>query len=73
MNARITLTAADQGKTLLQVALDHGVELEHGCGKGACGTCKLVVHDGQACGNVLGKTVYLCTAYPASRELVLGG
>lgn len=72
VNARLTLTAADQGKTLLQLAQDHGVNLESGCGQGACGTCKLTVHDGQACGNVMGTTVYLCTAYPGSRHLVLG-
>ena len=68
----VHLTAADQGKTLLQLAQDHGVDLESGCGQGACGTCKLTVHDGQACGNVMGTTVYLCTAYPGSQHLVLG-
>lgn len=71
LNARITLTAEDQGKTLLQVGLDHGVLLESGCCKGMCGTCKLNVHEGQVSGNSLGKAVYLCTAYPASRSLVL--
>lgn len=71
LGARITLTAADQGKTLLQVGLDHGVMLESGCCQGMCGTCKLTVHEGQVSGNSLGKAVYLCTAYPASRNLVL--
>lgn len=71
LNQRITLTAQDQGKTLLQVALDHGVPVESGCCQGMCGTCRLTVHEGQASGNVLGKVVYLCTAYPAASELVL--
>lgn len=71
LNARITLTAEDQGKTLLQLAQAHGLPVESGCCQGMCGTCKLVLHDGQASGNVLGQAVYLCTAYPASRNLVL--
>ncbi len=72
INAAITLKASDQGKTLLQLANEHGLHLEQGCGKGACGTCKLTVHEGQAHGNVLGSSVYLCTSFPASRTLVLG-
>jgi ferredoxin len=71
LNTRITLTAGDQDKTLLQVARDHGVNLESGCCQGMCGTCKLTVHDGEVSGNVLGKAVYLCTSYPASRTLTL--
>ncbi len=71
LNTRITLTADDQDKTLLQVARDHGVNLESGCCQGMCGTCKLTVHDGEVSGNVLGKAVYLCTSYPASRTLTL--
>ncbi|CAH0348265.1 iron-sulfur cluster-binding domain-containing protein [Aquabacterium sp. CECT 9606] len=71
LNTRITLTEEDQGKTLLQLGLDHGVLLESGCCQGMCGTCKLTVHEGQVSGNSLGKAVYLCTAYPASRQLVL--
>lgn len=72
INAAITLKSSDQGKTLLQLANEHGLHLEQGCGKGACGTCKLMVHEGQARGNVLGSSVYLCTSFPASRTLVLG-
>ncbi|MBU0915657.1 MAG: 2Fe-2S iron-sulfur cluster binding domain-containing protein [Gammaproteobacteria bacterium] len=72
INAAITLKASDQGKTLLQLANEHGLHLEQGCGKGACGTCKLTVHEGQAHGNVLGSSVYLCTSFPGSRNLVLG-
>jgi len=71
LDTRVTLTAADQGKTLLQIAQDHGVPVESGCCQGMCGTCRLVAHEGQVSGNALGKVVYLCTAYPASRSLVL--
>lgn len=71
LDTRVTLTAADQGKTLLQIAQDHGVPVESGCCQGMCGTCRLVAHEGQVSGNALGRVVYLCTAYPASRSLVL--
>lgn len=73
LNRRITLTAADQNKTLLQAGRDHGLDLEAGCCQGMCGTCKLTVHEGEVSGNTLGRAVYLCTAYPASRTVVLGG
>jgi ferredoxin-NADP reductase len=72
VNKRIVLIAADQGKTLLQLANEHGLGLESGCCQGMCGTCRLSLHDGQVSGNVLGRAVYLCTAYPASRSVVLG-
>lgn len=72
VNACVSLTHADQGKTLLQLAHDHGIPLESGCTKGACGTCKLVLHEGEVSGNVLGRSVYLCTSFPASRRVVLG-
>ena len=72
VNARMVLTQADQGKTLLQLAHERGISLESGCAQGACGTCKLSLHEGAVAGNVLGNAVYLCTAYPASRSLVLG-
>jgi ferredoxin-NADP reductase len=71
LDQRVTLTGKDQGKTLLQLALDHGVPLESGCCQGMCGTCRLNLQDGRVSGNVLGQVVYLCTAYPASREMVL--
>lgn len=71
LDATITLTAQDQGKTLLQAATDHGLVLEAGCGQGMCGTCKLHLQDGHVSGNALGQAVYLCTAYPASCRVVL--
>lgn len=72
LGARITLTAQDKGKTLLQLAQARGVSLESGCQQGMCGTCKLTVHAGEVSGNVLGQAAYLCTSYPASRTVVLG-
>lgn len=71
LDASITLTAQDQGKTLLQAAADHGLALESGCGQGMCGTCKLHLQEGHVSGNALGQAVYLCTAYPASCRVVL--
>lgn len=73
VGASLDLTAADRGKTFLQIAQDHGLNLESGCGQGMCGTCKLTLHEGEVRGNQLGCAVYLCTAYPGSREVVLGG
>ncbi len=72
LNTSIALTQADQGKTLLQLAQARGIALESGCQQGACGTCKLTLHEGAVSGNTLGSAVYLCTAYPASRAVVLG-
>jgi ferredoxin-NADP reductase len=71
LNASITLTPKDQGKSMLDVAKAHGVNVESGCCQGMCGTCRLTVREGHASGNVLGKVVYLCTAFPASQRIVL--
>lgn len=71
-NHHISLTAADQGKTLLELGLEQGLNLEKGCQRGICGSCKLVLHAGAVSGNHLGKAVYLCTAYPNSDYLELG-
>lgn len=71
LNQRIQLTVADQGKTLMQIAESHGVNLEVGCRKGMCGTCKLTLKQGKVSGNMLGNAVYLCSAYAASSRLVL--
>jgi ferredoxin-NADP reductase len=71
LDQTITLTPQDQGKTLLELADQHGLQLESGCCQGMCGTCRLTLHEGQVSGNALGKVVYLCTAYPASQRVVL--
>jgi 2Fe-2S ferredoxin len=37
----------EPGKTILDALLDHGVEIEHACGKvGACTTCHVIVVSG---------------------------
>lgn len=71
LNRRVQLTAADTGKSLLQVAESHGLNIESGCRQGMCGTCKLTLKAGQVAGNSLGSAVYLCTAFPASARVVL--
>lgn len=71
LNTRIQLTVEDQGKTLLELAERHGVNLESGCRKGMCGSCKLTLKDGKVSGNQLGNAVYLCSSYPDSARIVL--
>ncbi|MGE5453277.1 MAG: flavin reductase family protein [Acidobacteriota bacterium] len=71
IDAHISLTAEDKGKTLMEIAESRDLHLEVGCRQGMCGTCKLTLKSGHASGNVLGQAVYLCSAYPASRRLVL--
>ncbi len=71
LNIRLQLTPADAGKSLMQVAESHGVNIESGCRQGMCGTCKLTLKEGLVTGNSLGSAVYLCTAFPASAKLVL--
>jgi ferredoxin-NADP reductase len=71
LDTRITLSEADRGLSLLQIAENHGLHLETGCRQGMCGTCKLTLKEGQVTGNTLGTAVYLCTAFPASCEVVL--
>lgn len=71
VDTHVCLTAADEGKTLMEIAESRHLHLEVGCRQGMCGTCKLTLKSGQVSGNVLGQAVYLCSAYPASRKLVL--
>ena len=45
-NQKRTVTDSE-GKTLLQIALDHGVPMEHACGgNGFCTTCMCKVREG---------------------------
>jgi 2Fe-2S ferredoxin len=40
---------ADRGTSICDALLDHGVEIEHACGKvGACTTCHVIVRSGFA-------------------------
>ncbi|RYZ65623.1 MAG: (2Fe-2S)-binding protein [Proteobacteria bacterium] len=36
------------GKTILETALDHDIELDHSCTAGTCGSCRVVVLDDSA-------------------------
>jgi hypothetical protein len=71
-NKQLQLTEKDQGKSLLQLGIENGLNLERGCKRGICGTCKLILHEGCVEGNKLGNAVYICTAFPASELVVLG-
>ena len=71
IDTHVCLTADDKGKTLMEIAESRDLHLEVGCRQGMCGTCKLTMKSGHVSGNVLGQAVYLCSAYPASRKLVL--
>ena len=71
-NTTVKMNEADKGKTLLEIAEAHGIELEHGCRTGMCGSCKCRLVQGEVTGNKLGVAVYPCTAYPASSKVVIG-
>lgn len=70
-NTSVKMNEADRGKTLLEIAEAHGLELEHGCRAGMCGSCKCHLLQGEVSGNQLGVSVYPCTAYPVSAKLVI--
>jgi ferredoxin len=71
-NKQIQLTEADKGKSLLQIGIENGLNLEKGCKRGICGTCKLILHEGSVEGNKIGSAVYICSAFPVSESVVLG-
>lgn len=70
-NISFVIEAESCGQTILEAAEQKGIHLEHGCRSGMCGTCRTNIVSGQVSGNQLGKTIYPCTAYPASTQLVL--
>jgi ferredoxin-NADP reductase len=70
-NVSFRIRAQDSHKTLLESAESQGVHLEHGCRSGMCGTCRTHLLEGRVTGNQLGKSIYPCTAYPASTSIVL--
>lgn len=67
----VQMTKADQGKTVLEIAENHGIHLEHGCRSGMCGTCRTQISEGCVSGNQIGKVIYPCTCYPASERITL--
>ncbi len=70
-NIGFTIKADDCSQTILEAAEAQGIEMEHGCRTGMCGTCRTNLVSGSVSGNQLGKTIYPCSSYAASKELVL--
>lgn len=49
VNGQTQAVQSDAGKTILQIALDHNVPIEHACGgNGFCTTCICKVKEGAA-------------------------
>jgi ferredoxin-NADP reductase len=70
-NINFVIPARDSTKTLLEAAEEQGVVMEHGCRSGMCGSCKTNLVSGEVSGNKIGRSIYPCTAYPASNHIVL--
>lgn len=70
-NINFVIPARDCHKTLLEAAEEQGVVMEHGCRSGMCGSCKTNLLSGEVSGNKIGRSIYPCTAYPASNQIVL--
>lgn len=70
-NINFVIPAKDANKTILEAAEKQGVEMEHGCRSGMCGSCKINLVSGEVSGNQIGKSIYPCSSYPASNQLVL--
>ncbi len=70
-NLSFTLDSSEQTLTLLEAAEAAGINLEHGCRSGMCGTCKTRLVEGRVTGNQLGDHIYPCTSYAASPQIVL--
>ncbi|CCK75559.1 MAG: iron-sulfur cluster-binding domain-containing protein [Oleispira antarctica] len=70
-NINFVIPARDCHKTLLEAAEEQGIVMEHGCRSGMCGSCKTNLVSGEVRGNKIGRSIYPCTAYPASKQIVL--
>jgi len=70
-NIRFVIKAEDSHKSILEAAEDAGIEMRHGCRSGMCGSCKTHLVAGNVSGNKIGRSIYPCTAYAASTELIL--
>ena len=67
------------GRSILDVALDHNIDIPYACQTGDCSTCMAIIKDGQS--KMLGLTkqrddlldneLLLCCSYPLSDRLVL--
>lgn len=62
---------AQTNQTILEAAESQGIQLEHGCRTGMCGTCRTRLISGKVSGQQLGNSIYPCTSYPASSKIVL--
>ena len=48
LDGQTKIVEGEDGKTVLQIALDNGIDMEHACGgNGFCTTCSCDVTDGQ--------------------------
>jgi len=70
-NINFVIPASDSDKTILEAAEDQGIAMEHGCRSGMCGSCKTNLVSGEVSGNKIGRSIYPCSAYPASNKIVL--
>ncbi|MEH6448751.1 MAG: iron-sulfur cluster-binding domain-containing protein [Oleispira sp.] len=70
-NINFVIPASDCNKTLLEAAEEQGIVMEHGCRSGMCGSCKTNLVSGEVSGNQIGRSIYPCSAYPASNYIVL--
>jgi ferredoxin-NADP reductase len=70
-NINFVIPASDCDKTILEAAEEQGIVMEHGCRSGMCGSCKTNLISGEVSGNQIGRSIYPCTAYPASNQIVL--
>lgn len=70
-NINFVIPANDCDKTILEAAEEQGIVMEHGCRSGMCGSCKTNIISGEVSGNKIGRSIYPCTAYPASNQIVL--
>jgi len=70
-NINFVIPAGDCDKTLLEAAEEQGIVMEHGCRSGMCGSCKTNLVSGEVSGHKIGRSIYPCTAYPASNHIVL--
>ncbi len=70
-NINFVIPASDSDKTILEAAEEQGIVMEHGCRSGMCGSCKTNLVSGEVSGNKIGRSIYPCSAYPASNKIVL--